>query len=332
MVPNVEASDTTQPEIERNCANCANCQYDYFCEYNALHCNIHGPLEIIPAEQLSEKAKSCPDFKPKEEEEEEEEVKTNTTSETRDPHDSRYQNTAPVAPTPKRTYDTLDMPTYEEALEKTFPDYDDFDCLYGKMGASGELIKFTKVINYKVKLDPPEDGRDYRIKELPVYPKFLALFEGKKSASEITLFDVNRMFSKEKFEKALEEDERKNAIADAAAEIMDNMKKENRFAFDAELKESDIEILRKHIKDTEGFNNYGDLLSDSFRDMLPDFAKIGEETGIPVDFNPTADMFIMDDATSDDGEEQVPIFNPFSMENGPEIGGRIFMPMPDMNG
>lgn len=320
MVPNVEASDTTQPEIERKCANCANCQYDCFCGYNALHCNIHGPLEIIPAEQLSEKAKSCPDFKPKEEE-----VKNNTTSEARDPHDSRYQNTAPVAAKPKLTYDTLDMPTYEEALEKTFPDYDDFDCLYGKMGASDELAQFTQVIYYKVKLDPPENGRDYRIKELPVYPKFLELFEDKKSINDITLFDVNSKFSKEQFEKALEEDERNNAIADAAAEIMDNMKKENRFAFDAELKESDIEILRKHIKDTEGFKNYGDLLSDSFRDMLPDFAKIGEETGIPVDFNPTADMFVMGDATSDydDGEEQEPMFTPFSL---PENGNGMFMP------
>ncbi len=284
MEPNEKVNATAQTEIKKECENCVNCQYDTFCGYNALHCNIHGALETIPVEQLSEKAKSCPDFKPKEE------IKTNTTSETRDPHDSRYQNTAPVAAKPKLTYDTLDLPTYEEALEKTFPDYDDFECLRGKMGASGELIKFTKVIYYKVKLDPPENDRDYFIKELPVYPKFLELFEGKKSVSEITLFDVNRMFSKEKFEKALEEDERYNAIADAAAEIMQNMKKENRFAFNAELKESDIEILKKHIKDTDGFTNYGDLLTDSFREMLPDFDQFGE-SGVQLDFNAIPEMF-----------------------------------------
>lgn len=324
MEPNEKVNATAQTEIEKKCENCVNCQYDTFCGYNALHCNIHGALETIPAEQLSKKAKSCPDFKPKEE------IKTNTTSETRDPHDSRYQNTAPVAAKPKLTYDTLDLPTYEEALEKTFPDYDDFECLRGKMGASGELIKFTKVIYYKVKLDPPENDRDYFIKELPVYPKFLELFEGKKSVSEITLFDVNRMFSKEKFEKALEEDERNNAIADAAAEIMENMKKENRFAFNAELKESDIEILKKHIKDTDGFTNYGDLLTDSFREMLPDFDQLGE-AGVPLDFNAIPEMFFMGNATDegDEGEEQEPMFDPFSQDNGPEIGGGRFMPTPE---
>ena len=237
-----------------------------------------------------------------------------------------------VADKPKLTYDKLELPSYEDALKKTFPDLDDFDCLYGKMGASDELAQFTKVINYKVKLDPPENGRDYLIKQMPMYPKFLALFEGKKSVSEITLFDVNRMFSKVEFEKSLEEDERNNSIANASAEIMDNMKKENRFAFDVPLKDSDLEILRKHIKDTEGFKNYGDLLSDSFRDMLPDFAKIGEESGIPLDFNPTADMFFPDNATAEEGDEDVeqePIFKPFSDDYSPEIGGGSFMPTPE---
>jgi len=261
-----------------------------------------------------------------------EELQINATAKTRDPHDSNYQNRAPVEPKPELTYDKLELPSYEEALEKTFPDFDDFDCLHGKMGASDELTQFTKVINYKVKLDPPENGRDYLIKQMPVYPKFLALFEGKKSVSEITLFDVNRIFSKEKFEKALEEDERNNAIANASAEIMDNMKKENRFAFDAPLKDSDLEILRKHIKDTEGFKNYGDLLSNSFRDMLPDFTKIGVESGIPLDFNPTSDMFFLNNTTAEKGDEDVeqePIFKPFSDNDSPEIGGGMFMPTPE---
>lgn len=321
MEPNEKVNATAQTGIEKKCENCVNCQYDTFCGYNALHCNIHGALETIPAEQLSKKAKSCPDFKP-------------IDNSIPEPEDgvvhAHTKEGLTVVKKEKLTYDTLDLPTYEEALEKTFPDYDDFECLRGKMGASGELIKFTKVIYYKVKLDPPENGRDYFIKELPVYPKFLELFEGKKSVSEITLFDVNRMFSKEKFEKALEEDERNNAIADAAAEIMENMKKENRFAFNAELKESDIEILKKHIKDTDGFTNYGDLLTDSFREMLPDFDQLGE-SGVPLDFNAIPEMFFMGNATDegDEGEEQEPMFDPFSQDNGPEIGGGRFMPTPE---
>ena len=207
------------------------------------------------------------------------------------------------------TFETLDLPTLDEVVGKTEPDFDDFEVLRGKMGACDELTEFTKVFYYKEKVDPPVNGKDYRIKQLPKYPKFLALFEGKETINDITLFDVNRMFNKEQFGEALEEDERKNALADAAAEIMDNMKKENRFSFDAELKESDLAILKKWIKNTDGFLSYGDLLADSFREMLPDFAKMGEECENPIDFNPNPEdiMFMpsMDqgDYGDDDGEE-----------------------------
>lgn len=166
------------------------------------------------------------------------------------------------------TFETLDLPTLDEVVGKTEPDYDDFEVLLGKMGACDELTEFTKVFYYKEKVDPPVNGKDYRIKQLPKYPKFLALFEGKETINDITLFDVNRMFNKEQFGEALEVDERKNALADAAAEIMDNMKKENRFSFDAELKESDLAILKKWIKNTDGFLSYDDLLADSFREIL----------------------------------------------------------------
>ena len=115
------------------------------------------------------------------------------------------------------------------------------------------------------------------------------------------------MFNKEQFEEALEEDERKNALAQAAAEIMDNMKKENRFSFDAELKESDLAILKKWIKNTDGFLSYDDLLADSFREMLPDFTKMGEECENPIDFNPNPEdiMFMppMDQGDYGDDEE-----------------------------
>jgi hypothetical protein len=82
------------------------------------------------------------------------------------------------------------------------------------------------------------------------------------------------------------------------------MKKENRFSFDAELKESDLAILKKWIKNTDGFLSYGDLLEDSFREMLPDFAKMGEECENPIDFNPDVNMFVPPmDQGDDDGEE-----------------------------
>ena len=117
------------------------------------------------------------------------------------------------------TFETLDLPTLDEVVGKTEPDYDDFEVLRGKMGACDELTEFTKVFYYKEKVDPPVNGKDYCIKQLPKYPKFLALFEGKETINDITLFDVNRMFNEEQFEEALEEDDRKNALADAAAEI-----------------------------------------------------------------------------------------------------------------
>ena len=47
--------------------------------------------------------------------------------------------------------------------------------------------------------------------------------------------------------------------------------------FDAELKESDLEILRKHVKDTDGFETYSDLLSESFTDMLPECLKMSPD-------------------------------------------------------
>lgn len=202
------------------------------------------------------------------------------------------------------TFETLDLPTLDEAVGKTEPDYDDFDVLRGKMGICDELTEFTKVLYYKEKVDPPVNGKDYRIKQLPKYPKFLALFEGKQTINDITIFDVNRMFNKEQFEEALEEDDRKNALAEAAAEIMKNMKKENRFSFDAELKESDLAILKKWIKDTDGFLSYRDLLSDSFREMLPDFAKLGEECENPIDFNPEDIMFMPPMDQNDYGEDE----------------------------
>ena len=197
------------------------------------------------------------------------------------------------------TFDTLEIPTYDEVIGKTESDFDDFEVLRGKMGASDELAEFTKVFYYKEKLEPPVNGKDYVIKQLPKYPKFLALFEGKTSINDITLFDVNRLFNKDEFEEALKEDEYGNAIADAAAEIMENMKKENRFSFDAELKESDLEILRKHVKDTDGFETYSDLLSESFTDMLPEFLKMSPDDENHVDLD-----FVMDDQHDDDDEEE----------------------------
>lgn len=217
------------------------------------------------------------------------------------------------------TFDTLDLPTLDEVVDKTEPDYDDFEVLRGKMGACDELTEFTRVFYYKEKVDPPVNGKDYRIKQLPKYPKFLALFEGKETINDITLFDVNRMFSKEQFEEALEEDERKNALAEAAAEIMQNMKKENRFSFDAELKESDMEILKKWIKDTDGFVTYSDLLADDFREMLPDFAKLGEECENPIDFNDILSMPPMEQGDFGDGEETEGDFGSFM----PTPGGWI---------
>jgi hypothetical protein len=197
------------------------------------------------------------------------------------------------------TFDTLELPTYDEVIGKAEADFDDFEVLRGKMGASDELAEFTKVFYYKEKLEPPVNGKDYVIKQLPKYPKFLALFEGKTSVNDITLFDVNRLFNKDEFEEALKEDEYGNAIADAAAEIMDNMKNENRFSFDAELKESDLEILRKHVKDTDGFETYSDLLSESFTDMLPEFLKMSPDDENHVDLD-----FVMDGQHDEDDEEE----------------------------
>lgn len=198
-------------------------------------------------------------------------------------------------------FESIDMPTYDEVVGKTLPDYDDFEVLRGKMGACDELAEFTKVFYYKVKVDPPVNGKDYRIEQLPKYPKFLALFEGKKTINEITLFDVNNKFNKEAFEEAIQEDEFNNNLAEAAAEIMKNMKHEHRFSFDAELKESDRVILKKWIKDTDGFTTYRDLLSDSFRDMLPDFAKLGEACENPIDFNMNPNIFFA--PQTDEGAE-----------------------------
>ena len=304
----MELNEEIKTPTEKICTNCVNCGYDCFCGYNALHCNIHGSLETPSTGKLDEKAENCPDFKA-------------------GPNMVVKSEPIVAVEAPKLTYDTIQMPTYDEALEKTFPDYDNFDCLYGKMGASDELAKFTKTISYKVKLDPPENGRDYRIKQLPVYPKFLELFDGKESVGDITLFDVNMKFSKEQFQEALKEDEERNALADAAAEIMDNMKAENRFAFDAPLKDSDYTILKKHIKNTDRFKNYEDLLSDSFRDMLPDFAKMGEESGNPIDFNPDLSLFLQEPEYEDEGEagDEETDFGPFTPDvDSASDGG--FMP------
>ncbi len=62
------------------------------------------------------------------------------------------------------TFDTLDLPTLDEVVDKTEPDFDDFDVLRGKMCACDELTEFTKVFYYKEKVDPPVNGKDYRIK------------------------------------------------------------------------------------------------------------------------------------------------------------------------
>jgi hypothetical protein len=202
------------------------------------------------------------------------------------------------------TFETLDLPTLDEVVDKTKPDFDDFDVLHGKMGVCDEFTEFTKVFYYKEKVNPPVNGKDYRIKQLPKYPKFLALFEGKETINDITLFDVNRMFNKEQFDECLKEDEHKNALTEAAAEIMQNMKKENRFSFDTELKESDIAILQKWIKNTDGFLYYGDLLADSFREMLPDFTKLGEECENPIDFNQEDIMFMPPMEQSDYGDDE----------------------------
>ena len=280
----MESNEEMKTPIKKICTACVNCGYDCLCGYNALHCSIHGSLETPSVGNLDEKAENCPDFKA-------------------GPNMVAKNEPIVAVEAPKLTYDTIQMPTYEEALEKTFPDYDNFDCLYGKMGASDDLARFTKTISYKVKLDPPENGRDYRIKQMPVYPKFLELFEGKESVGDITLFDVNMKFSKEQFQEALKEDEERNALANASVEIMENMKAENRFAFDAPLKDSDYTILKKYIKDTDRFKNYSALLSDSFVEMLPDFAKMGEESGNPVDFNPTFAMFMSEPEEGEEGDD-----------------------------
>ena len=98
------------------------------------------------------------------------------------------------------------------------------------------------------------------------------------------------MFNKEQFDTALEEDEHRNKLSEAAGEIMQHMKDENRFSFDAPLVESDIEILKKYMDDVDGISAFDDLLNESFSEMLPDFMQMGAEAA-EIDFNPTASMF-----------------------------------------
>lgn len=248
-----EPSTKTTTETVKHCVGCIHHAYDTFCGYNALCCNIHGVLEgRYQASELDEKAKNCPDFE---------------ATELGEVHAA--ESPSPATVSHSVTYDTLDLPSYDEALKQTLPDFDDFSTLRGKLGISKEFSEFTTAIRYKVKVDPLINGRDYRVDEMPKYPKFLALFSGKTRVGEITLFEVNELFSKEKFTAALDEDRKNNALAEASAKIMKHMQEEERFSFAAPLTESDLAILKEYFPDTSPYTNFTDLLSKAFIDMLP---------------------------------------------------------------
>ena len=69
------------------------------------------------------------------------------------------------------TFETLDLPTLDEVVGKTKPDFDDFDVLRGKMGACDELTEFTKVFYYKEKVDPPVKGLPHQaVAQVPQVP------------------------------------------------------------------------------------------------------------------------------------------------------------------
>ena len=276
-----EPSTKTTTETVKHCVGCKHHAYDTFCGYNALCCNIHGALEgQYQASELDEKAKNCPDFE---------------ATELGEVQDAESPSPATISRTV--TYDTLDLPSYDEALKQTLPDFDDFSVLRGKLGISKEFSEFTTAIRYKVKVDPPINGRDYRVDDMPKYPKFLALFSEKTHVGEITLFEVNELFSKEKFTAALDEDRKNNALAEASAKIMNHMQEEERFSFAAPLTESDLAILKEYFPDTSPYTNFTDLLSKAFIDMLP-----------PGALNPDADssefVYSQDDFGTEESTEE----------------------------
>ena len=133
-----------------------------------------------------------------------------------------------------RTYDQSKLPTYEEAVKLTFPDYDNFDDLKGVHGASGILAEYTRSITYKVKVDPPVDDCDVEFKTIPAYPKFVELF-GKQNPWEITIADVEQMFNKDWYDEKIAKEICSEKMQDAAIKIMEKMQVEGRFDFKAKL-------------------------------------------------------------------------------------------------
>lgn len=169
-------------------------------------------------------------------------------------------------------YDTAPFPTFEEAIAQTKPDFDDFSSLKGQLGASDQLHEFTREITCKVKLNNVRNGKDYATMTIPVYPKFLALFN-KERACDITLFDVNQMFNKEQFEQEMADDNEACELQYAAVEIMGNMKEENRFDFNAELNQADLDVIKKYLPDFEckpGMK-YSDIMQVDLDVCNPDF-------------------------------------------------------------
>ena len=174
-------------------------------------------------------------------------------------------------------YENSKLPTYEEAVKLTFPDYDNFDDLKGVHGASGILAEYTKSITYKVKLDPPVDGRDIDFKTIPAYPKFVELF-GKTNPWEITVADVEKMFNKEWYDEKIAKEICSDKLQSAAIEIMNEMKAEGRFDFKAKLKDTDLDIIKKHCPDFDGNpETYADILQSPLEICDENFEDDSEE-------------------------------------------------------
>ena len=177
-----------------------------------------------------------------------------------------------------RTYDQSKLPTYEEAVKLTFPDYDNFDDLKGVHGASGILAEYTRSITYKVKVDPPVDDCDVEFKTIPAYPKFVELF-GKQNPWEITIADVEQMFNKDWYDEKIAKEICSEKMQDAAIKIMEKMQVEGRFDFKAKLTDKDLAIIKELCPDCEETpETYADILQSPLDICEDDFeADIDED-------------------------------------------------------
>ena len=148
------------------------------------------------------------------------------------------------------TYDTLNLPTFEEAKALTKPDVDDFSSLSGKTHCKTDALhEFTSTIRYKVKVMPPDPrtGKDYKILKMPKYPQFLKRF-GVDSISEISLMDVNAQFSPKTLSSILEESESDRRIIKAAYYIGCRMRRQNRL-ISGKMNDGDIKVIKTLIPD-----------------------------------------------------------------------------------